>query len=159
MTAGDRCAPGSCDATTKTPAIIYFPGGTYSISAPIIDYYFTQIIGNPNDLPVIKATANWTAYSLIDGDLYQPGNAAHPAGTLGFKATNVFYRQIRNIILDTTAVAPSIQVNAIHWPTAQATSLENVQFKLSDAEGTQHQGLLIESGTLNEFQAKSGLCH
>lgn len=30
--------------------------------------------------------------------------------------------------------------------TAQATSLQNVIFKMSDAPGTQHQGLFIESG-------------
>ena len=30
--------------------------------------------------------------------------------------------------------------------TAQATSLQNVVFKMSDAPGTQHQGLFIESG-------------
>ena len=29
---------------------------------------------------------------------------------------------------------------------AQATSLQNVVFKMSDAPGTQHQGLYIESG-------------
>ncbi len=83
---------------------MYFPAGTYRISAPIIDYYFTQIIGNPNNLLMIKATPNFTAFALIDGNQYQPGNAAHPAGILGFKAANVFYRQIRNLVLDTTAV-------------------------------------------------------
>jgi len=69
---------------------VYFPTGTYRISAPIIDYYFTQLIGNPNSLPVITATSNFTGFALIDGDQYLSGNAAHPAGIIGFKATNVF---------------------------------------------------------------------
>lgn len=125
---------------------MYFPAGTYSISAPIIDYYYTQIIGNPNDLPVIKATSNFTKLALIDGDQYQPGNAMNPSGILGFKSTNVFYRQIRNLVLDTTSAASEVSVNGIHWPTAQATSLQNIIFRLSDAPGTQHQGLFVEAG-------------
>lgn len=126
---------------------MYFPAGTYSISAPIIDYYYTQIIGNPNDLPVIKATSNFTELALIDGDQYQPGNAMNPSGILGFKSTNVFYRQIRNLVLDTTSAASDVSVNGIHWPTAQATSLQNIIFRLSDAPGTQHQGLFVEAGS------------
>ena len=146
ISSGARCGPGTCASTTKTPAIIYFPGGTYAISSPIIDFYFTQIIGNPNNLPVIKATSNFAAFALIDGDQYLPGIAENPAGMLAFKSINTFYRQVRNLILDTTAVSPNVSVNAIHWPTAQATSLENVVFKMSSLNGTQHQGLFIESG-------------
>jgi glucan 1,3-beta-glucosidase len=40
---GNRCAPGLCQSSTTTPAIVYFPGGTYVISASIIDYYYTQV--------------------------------------------------------------------------------------------------------------------
>ncbi len=125
---------------------MYFPAGIYRTTSPIIDYYYTQIIGNPNSLPVIKAASNFTAFALIDGDQYQPGNAADPAGKLGFKATNTFYRQIRNLILDTTGVPANVVVNGIHWPTAQATSLQNIIFRMSEVKGTQHQGLLIEDG-------------
>jgi glucan 1,3-beta-glucosidase len=146
ISSGQRCGPGTCQSSTTSPAIVYFPAGTYRISAPIIDYYLTQIIGNPNSLPVIKAASNFTAFALIDGNQYQPGSATHPAGILGFKATNVFYRQIRNLVLDTTAVSPNVSVNGIHWPTAQATSLQNVVFRMSAANGTQHQGLFIEEG-------------
>lgn len=34
---GDRCGEG-CDSSTTTPAIVYFPAGTYAVSAPIIQY-------------------------------------------------------------------------------------------------------------------------
>lgn len=40
---GGRCAPGVCQSSTTTPAVVYFPSGTYLISASIIDYYYTQV--------------------------------------------------------------------------------------------------------------------
>lgn len=65
---GGRCAPGTCGSTTTTPAIVYFPPGTYLVTSPIIDYYYTQLIGNPGCLPVIKASASFNARWVIDGD-------------------------------------------------------------------------------------------
>lgn len=139
MSAGGRCAPGSCQSTTTTPAIVYFPAGTYIINSSIIDYYYTQIIGNPNSMPVLKATPNFSGFGIIDGDQYG-GNG------LKFGATNLFYRQIRNLIFDLTAIPASSSATGVHWPTAQATSLQNCVFRMSDAPGTQHQGLFIEDG-------------
>lgn len=49
-------------------AQVYFPPGTYLVSGSIIDYYNTQIIGNPKCLPVIKGASNLTARWIIDGD-------------------------------------------------------------------------------------------
>ncbi|KAK1763224.1 hypothetical protein QBC33DRAFT_459731 [Phialemonium atrogriseum] len=138
---GGRCGPGTCGSSTTTPAIVYFPPGTYLVSAPIIDYYYTQIIGDPICLPVIKASSSFQERFLIDGDQYQS------TGKLGWGATNVFWRQIRNLIVDLTAVKPSVLVAGIHWPTGQATSLENIVFKMSTASGNQHQGLFIEEGS------------
>lgn len=129
-----------CQSTTTTPAVVYFPTGTYLISSSIIDYYITQIIGNPNDLPVLKATSNFSGFGLIDGDIYG-------ANGLGVNPTNVFYRQIRNLVLDMTGIPRNSSATGIHWPTAQATSLQNIVFEMSDAVGTQHQGLFIEGGT------------
>lgn len=40
---GNRCAPNSCSSSTTTPAVVYFPGGTYLISTTIYDYYNTQV--------------------------------------------------------------------------------------------------------------------
>lgn len=147
ISSGNRCAPGVCQSSTTTPAIVYFPSGTYRISSPIIDYYFTQIIGNPNNLPVLKATVNFSANAIIDGNPYLPGNADHPAGFPGWQATNVFYRQIRNLVINITDVSHNLSVQCIHWPTSQATSLQNIHFLMSQAKGTQHQGIFIEEGS------------
>jgi polygalacturonase len=40
---GGRCGPGGCQSSTTTPAVVYFPQGTYLISASLIDYYYTQV--------------------------------------------------------------------------------------------------------------------
>ena len=140
ISSGNRCAPGSCQSSTTTPAVVYFPAGTYLVSTPIIDYYYTQIIGNPNSLPTIKASAGFSGAAVIDADPYQN------TGNQGYGSTDVFYRQIRNIILDTTSIPASSAATALHWPTAQATSLQNVQVNLNQASGTQHVGIFIENG-------------
>lgn len=128
ISAGNRCTPGSCVSTTTTPAVVYFPAGTYMVSSPIVDYYYTQLIGNPNCVPTIKATGNFAApagyIGLIDGDPYT-------SQYLAYGSTNVFFRQIRNFIIDTTAADPGASLTGIHWPTSQATSLQNIVFNVS----------------------------
>lgn len=56
-----------------TPAIVYFPPGTYSISSPLIQLYYTQFIGDAVSVPTIKATAGFTGIALIDSDPYAAG--------------------------------------------------------------------------------------
>ena len=136
---GNRCGPG-CTGSTKTPALVYFPPGTYLVSEPIVDYYYTQVIGNPSCMPVIKASQDFVGPWVFDGNQYG-------ANGLAWGATNVFWRQIANIEIDTTAVPANREIAALHWPTSQATSLANMVFRLSEATGTKHQGLFIEEGS------------
>ncbi|KAJ5593902.1 CAZyme family GH55 [Penicillium hispanicum] len=138
---GGRYGPAGGETSTTTPAIVYFPAGTYVISTSIIDYYFTQLIGNPNSIPVIKATSGFTGLGLIDGDQYQN------SGNQGWTSTNVFFRQIRNLKLDLTSIPASSSATGIHWPTGQASSIQNVEIVMSSASGTQHQGIFIENGS------------
>ena len=51
-----------------TPAFVYFPPGTYLVSTPIIQYYYTQFVGDPTNKPTIKGSFNFT------WDLPQPLN-------------------------------------------------------------------------------------
>ncbi|KAJ5344524.1 Pectin lyase fold/virulence factor [Penicillium brevicompactum] len=141
ISAGGRFGPASRESSTTTPAIVYFPSGTYIISSSIIDYYFTQLIGNANAIPVLKATAGFVGLGLIDGDQYQND------GNQGWTSTNVFFRQIRNLKLDLTAIPAGTAATGIHWPTGQASSIQNVQIAMSAASGTQHQGIFIENGS------------
>ncbi|KAK2599641.1 hypothetical protein N8I77_011378 [Diaporthe amygdali] len=136
---GNRCGKG-CASSTITPAVVYFPAGTYLISSSIIPYYFTMLIGDATSPPTLKATANFAGFGLIDGNPYWSSD-------LNWVSVNNFYRQIRNLVIDTTNVAPGTACTGIHWPTSQATSLQNVVFNMPTASGVVHVGLFIESGS------------
>ena len=118
--------------------MVYFPAGTYIISKPIRPQYLTQVVGDPTNLPTIKASSGFAGIALIDGDPYY-------TSVLNWGSTNVFYRQIRNFKIDSSAVSSSIAQNLIHWPTAQATSLQNIIFNMPT--GSKHVGLFIEEGS------------
>ena len=144
ISSGDRCSPFNCESSTTSPAVIYFPAGTYLVSSSIIVFYETQLIGNPNCLPILKPSLDFKSppgrIGIIDGDSYDP------SGLLGFTSTNAFYRQARNFIIDMTSFPASRSIRGIHWPTGQATSLQNIVFQMSDAPGTQHEGIFMEEG-------------
>jgi glucan 1,3-beta-glucosidase len=119
---------------------VYFPAGTYVISSSIVPYYFTQLVGDPTSLPVLKATSGFSGFGLIDGNPYYTSD-------LNWVSVNVFYRQIRNFVIDTTNIAPGTAATGIHWPTSQATSLQNLVFNMPTASGVVHVGLFVESGS------------
>lgn len=64
---------------------------------------------------------------------------------LNFPGTNVFFRQIRNLVFDTTGIQG--RATAIHWPAAQATSIQNCVFKLSSRQDDNHVGIFMEEGS------------
>jgi glucan 1,3-beta-glucosidase len=128
--------------------VVYFPAGTYSISSSIIPYYFTMLIGDATSPPTLKATANFKGFGLIDGDPYWSSD-------LNWVSVNNFYRQIRNLVIDTTAVAPGTACTGIHWPTSQATSLQNVKFNMPIGNGVVHVGLFIGQSSLDILELLS----
>ncbi|CAJ2505150.1 Uu.00g125440.m01.CDS01 [Anthostomella pinea] len=139
LAGNDRCLQG-CASTTTTPAVVYFPAGTYIISTALQPPYFTQLIGDPTNRPVLKATSGFQGFGLIDGNPYFTGD-------LNWVSTNVFYRQMRNFVIDTTAIAPGTAATGMHWPTSQATSLINIEFNMPTDPSTVHVGLFVESGS------------
>lgn len=116
---------------------------TYLISSSIVDFYYTQLIGDPNDMPVIKASGTFDkeSFSLIDANPYLFN------GALAWNSTNTFFRQIRNLIIDTTALPTDYPVVGIHWPCSQASAITNCIFKMSSVPGNRHTGLFIEEGS------------
>ncbi|KAK3384571.1 pectate lyase superfamily protein-domain-containing protein [Lasiosphaeria ovina] len=139
ISAGNPCAQG-CASTTTTPGLVYFPAGTYLISKSITPAYFTQLIGDASSPPTLKATANFAGFGLIDGNVYY-------TSSLNWKAVNVFFRQVRNFVIDTTNIAPGTAATGMHWPTAQATSLQNIVFNMPTASNVVHVGLFMEEGS------------
>ncbi|KAF9871949.1 hypothetical protein CkaCkLH20_10581 [Colletotrichum karsti] len=148
----ERCGK-DCGQTTTLGAMVYFPPGTYLISAPIIQYYYTQFVGDAANRPTIKGAKDFTGIALIDCDPYIPeGNGAN-----WYINQNQFFRQIRNFRLDLTAMnrtnydhdqeyAPT----GIHWQVSQAASLQYIHFEMpvSDADGsTTAVGIFMENGS------------
>jgi glucan 1,3-beta-glucosidase len=78
MTQGNRCGSG-CNSTSTKGAVIFIPGGTYVIKSPIIMYYYTAIIGDANDPPIIKGSSDFSGIALIDTNVYYK-NRATPEG-------------------------------------------------------------------------------
>lgn len=140
---GGRCGLG-CDSQTTTPAIVFFPPGTYMVSSPLIQYYYTQFVGDANNLPTIKAMPTFYGIGLFDSDPYLA------YGFNWYTNQNNFWRQIRNFVLDITDVDPTRPVHCIHWQVAQATSLQNIVFNMvvgTLGDKSQQQGIFMDNGS------------
>ncbi|KAK4565490.1 hypothetical protein LTR86_004107 [Recurvomyces mirabilis] len=140
---GNRCGFG-CDSQTTTPAIIFFPPGNYLISTPLIQYYYTQFIGDANNLPRIIATPNFYGIGLFDADVYLA------YGFSWYTNQNNFYRQIRNFILDITNVPVKQEQHCLHWQVAQATSLQNIVFDMvatNPGQTNKQMGIFMDNGS------------
>ncbi|KAK6336839.1 hypothetical protein TWF718_009627 [Orbilia javanica] len=149
ISSGNRCGLG-CGSTTVLGAIVYFPSGTYLISKPIIQLYYTQFIGNYNNRPTIKGSKDFVGIALIDTNVYIPGGD----GDQWYINQNNFYRSIRNFVIDLRDM-PSNSTGddqvwpptGIHWQVAQETSLQNIHFVMSTAPGNNQVGIFTENGS------------
>ncbi|KAI1325288.1 glycoside hydrolase family 55 protein [Xylariaceae sp. FL0255] len=149
---GNRCGE-ECGSSFTQGAIVYFPPGTYLICTPIIQYYYTQFIGDALDPPTIKGCSNFSGIALIDTDPYIPGGA----GAQWYVNQNQFFRHIRNLIFDmqdmplsTDDTGQPYVPTGIHWQAAQATTLQNLVFKMplaGDNNTPTHVGIFTENGS------------
>ena len=131
-----------CDSSTTTPALVYFPPGTYMVSKPVIAVYYTQIIGDPTDMPVIKGLPKFEGMALIDSDPYTD------TGANWYTNQNNFFRSVRNIVVDLTAMPKSTGAG-IHWQVGQATDMRNVRFEMVKGGGADNkqQGIFMDNGS------------
>ncbi|KAF8439368.1 glycoside hydrolase family 55 protein [Boletus edulis BED1] len=143
MSSGTRCGGGSCAESTLTPAIVYFPQGTYLVSSPINTYYYTEMIGDAKNPPSLLARSNFRGFAVIDADPYIPNGW----GAQWFANQNNFFRSVRNMIIDMRQIPSRNSAIGLHWQVAQATSLVNVVVEMSTASGTNHQGMFMENGS------------
>src|SRR2546430_10795048 len=65
-----RCGK-DCDSSTTTPAVVYFPPGKYLVSKPIIAMYYTQMVGDAVEHPVLLASKNFDGMAVIDANPYK----------------------------------------------------------------------------------------
>jgi glucan 1,3-beta-glucosidase len=138
-----RCGPG-CNSSTTTPALVYFPPGKYLVHQPLNLDYYTQLVGDAINPPTILASSNFTGMAVIDADPY--GQGVEGNGNW-FINQNNFFRQIRNFIIDITAVGGGESGAGIHWQVAQATSLQNIVFEMSTSKTTKQQGIFMDNGS------------
>ncbi|KAJ7093249.1 exo-beta-1,3-glucanase [Mycena epipterygia] len=144
ISSGNRCGGGTCGSSTLTPAVVYFPQGTYLVSNSIIAYYYTQLIGDPKNPPTLLAASSFRDIAVIDADPYIPGGN----GAQWYQNQNNFFRSVRNFKIDVRLVPPTLsQGTGIHWQVAQSTSLMNIVFYMSDDPNTAHQGIWMENGS------------
>ncbi|KAJ2974245.1 hypothetical protein NQ176_g6160 [Zarea fungicola] len=139
MSDGNRCGA-DCGSSTIKPAIVYFPAGSYRVRQTIPMFYNTQVIGNPNDMPVILADKNFVGLGVLSSDEYTGRNGAEE----WFINQNNFFRQVRNLIIDTSN-AQMDNIAGLHWQVAQATSIFNVHFYGSKERNKKH--IVAENGS------------
>lgn len=116
----------------------------------MIQYYYTQFVGDPNDMPIIKGCDKFKGIALIDVDPYIPGGS----GQQWYINQNQFFRQIRNFRFDLTDMPEStadhdqaLVPTGIHWQVSQATSLQNLVFDMPYTKTTTAVGIFTENGS------------
>ncbi|KAL8675620.1 MAG: hypothetical protein Q9168_000132 [Polycauliona sp. 1 TL-2023] len=140
ISTGNRCGKG-CDSSTVTPALVYFPPGTYVVSKPVVQLYYTQLVGDAVTLPTLKAAPSFQGMAVIDSNPYLDGGANF------YTNQNNFFRQIRNFVIDLTAM-PATAGAGIHWQVAQATSLQNIRFEMvKGGDNNKQQGIFMDNGS------------
>jgi len=121
--------------TTRYPAEVYLPGGIYTLGSTLTLTVGTIIVGDPQNPPVIKAASNFQGQFLVMG--YDKNN--------GNPETS-FMMLVKNVILDTTAVAPNTKITALQWGVAQGSGLTNLQIHMpTNSKG--HTGIDIAAGS------------
>ncbi|TPX10950.1 uncharacterized protein E0L32_008156 [Thyridium curvatum] len=143
VSSGGRCGP-DCGSSTRFPAVVYFPPGTYLVSSPIIQYFNTEFLGDPLNVPTLLAASSFVGQGVITSDVYISDDVEWYLNTANF------LRSVRNFKIDIRPASPWSYMCGIHWQVAQATSLENIEFYMlfeSDVPGNNQQGIYMENGS------------
>lgn len=123
---------------TTRPALVFVPGGEYKVSKTVDLRLNTILVGDPNNPPVFKATAGFSAgSSVING---------YDFATDGTGGTTNFFVAIKNIVIDTTNVEKNKSVVALNWGVAQACQLTNVKIRMP-RRPQGHIGIAIDQGS------------
>ena len=91
---------------TTRPAEVFVPGGTYKLTKQLDLRLNTILVGDPNDMPTFKTSSNFNGGTVVNGYDY----ATHDSS-----GTTAFFIAMKNIIIDTTNIAPDTTVLALQW--------------------------------------------
>ena len=119
------------------PAEVFIPGGTYKLTKQLDLRLNTILVGDPNNMPIFKASANFNGGTVVNGYDY----ATHDSG-----GTTAFFTAMKNIIIDTTSIVPDTTVLALQWGVAQACQLTNIKINMpTNSKG--HTGIALDQGS------------
>lgn len=90
-------------------------------------YVDTVLMGDPINRPTLKVKSGFNGNTLV--------YAKDPK----LDATINFHIGIKNLVLDSTAIAPSTSFTLLDWSVSQATQLVNVMFNMHTS--SQHIGI------------------
>ncbi|KAL8626631.1 hypothetical protein Q9189_007672 [Teloschistes chrysophthalmus] len=122
---------------TTRPAQVFVPGGTYILTRKLDMRLNTIVVGDPNDMPVFKASSNFKDTVMIDGNDF---------ATDGASGTTNFFMAFKNIAIDTTNINKDTSVTALRWGVAQACHLTNVRIQMpNNSKG--HTGIDLNQGS------------
>ena len=132
---------------STTRSVIYFPAGTYLVSSGLQARSYSVFLGDPRNRPVIKASARFSGSVLLRGSVRNSSGLAD------------FFRSIKDLVFDTTAVSPTKSLSLIVWSLSQGSQIQNVLFKMP-VGSTGHIGIQsigANSPTfLNDLQFNGG---
>ena len=87
-----------------------FPPGTYLVSSILALPFGTQVIGDANNWPTIKAARRFVGLGVLSTDEYTGGGNGTDGLALEYYINTAnFYRQIRNLRIDITELVPTRQ--------------------------------------------------
>lgn len=114
---------------TGAPAVVYFPPGTYILNTGLKNIMGTVLMGDPSNRPVLKASPSFRDSVLLTGQA---------AGSVGLVS---FFYEIKNLVLDSTVVAPTKKLTLLQYSVSQACQLQNVLFNMP-VGATGHTGIV-----------------
>lgn len=114
---------------TGAPAVVYFPSGTYLLNTGLNNIMGTVLMGDPTDRPVLKAGSGFRDKVLLTGQA---------TGSVGLVS---FFYGIKNLVLDSTAVAPTKAITLLEFSVSQACQVQNVLFNMP-VGATGHTGIV-----------------
>ena len=122
---------------TTRPAEVFVPGGTYKLTKQLDMRLNTILVGDPNNRPTFKASSDFNGGTVVNGYDY----ATHDSG-----GTTAFFIAMKNIIIDTTSIAPDTTVLALQWGIAQGSQLTNIEINMpTHSKG--HTGIALDQGS------------